>query len=87
MVINNGSTVGFSAGVIGVTLDQNGRKGAHPHQPIIAADRTITGKGTLRAKMATNAAAIAHCVRLRSAREPLRCAACTTIAVIAGFMP
>jgi hypothetical protein len=53
-----------------------------------AAVNTITGKGTFKAKIATNdAAAIAHSQLFFSAREPIRWAACTTIAVTAGLIP
>ena len=33
------------------------------------------------------AKAIAACAPLTSVRDPMRCAACTTIAVTAGLMP
>ncbi len=49
---------------------------------------TMAGNGTLSAKMATkDAAAMAHSQLFFSAREPMRCAACTTMAVTAGLMP
>ena len=48
----------------------------------------MSGKGTSSAKMATNEApAMAHKVWFFKAREPMRCAACTTMAVTAGLMP
>ena len=48
----------------------------------------ITGKGTRSAKIATKAAAASvHSAGFFSAREPIRCAACTTIAVTAGLIP
>jgi hypothetical protein len=48
----------------------------------------MAGNGTLAAKMATKAAAaIAQSAGCRSAREPMRCAAATTMAVTAGLMP
>ncbi|MNP76384.1 hypothetical protein D3C76_1736090 [compost metagenome] len=53
-----------------------------------AAPSTISGKGTLKANIAVNdAAAIAHSQLFLSAREPIRWAACATIAVTAGLMP
>ena len=48
----------------------------------------MNGNGTLNAKIATKAAAAtAHSAAFFSAREPMRCAACSTIAVTAGLMP
>jgi len=48
----------------------------------------MSGKGTLSAKIATNEApAIAHSQPFFSAREPMRWAACSTMAVTAGLMP
>jgi len=59
-----------------------------PAQPMTAATSTMSGKGSCNAKMATNdAAAIAHSAPFFSAREPMRWAACTTMAVTAGLMP
>ena len=49
---------------------------------------TIAGNGTSSAKIATKAAAaIAQSAGCLSAREPMRCAAASTIAVTAGLMP
>jgi hypothetical protein len=54
----------------------------------MAAASTIAGNGTCNAKIATNAAAaIAHSHAFFSAREPMRHAACSTIATTAGLMP
>ena len=48
----------------------------------------MAGKGTSKAKMATKAAAaMAHSTPCLSAREPMRQAAKTTMAVTAGLMP
>ena len=59
-----------------------------PTTPTSAAPATISGNGSPRAKIATKAAAaIAHNTRFFSARVPMRCAACSTIAVTAGLMP
>ena len=59
-----------------------------PAMPSSAAPSTISGKGTASAKMATNAAAaIAHSAGCFSAREPIRHAACSTIATTAGLTP
>ena len=56
--------------------------------PINAAPKTISGNGTLNAKIAINeAAAIAHSQLFFNAREPILCAACTTMAVTAGLIP
>ncbi len=56
--------------------------------PISAATATMAGNGTANAKIATKAAAaILHSHALRSAREPMRHAADTTMAVTAGLMP
>jgi hypothetical protein len=55
---------------------------------MIAAVRMIAGKGTSNAKIATNAATlISQSGLYRSAREPMRQAANSTIAVTAGLMP
>ena len=56
--------------------------------PSSAAPSTISGNGTSNTKIATNAsAAIAHSAGCFSAREPIRHAACSTIATTAGFTP
>jgi hypothetical protein len=53
-----------------------------------AAVTTINGNGTRNAKIATNAAAaINQSSGCLSAREPMRHAACSTIATTAGLMP
>ena len=57
--------------------------------PIRAAVTTMTGNGTANAKIATNASAAIHrtapgCL---SVRDPMRHAACSTIATTAGLMP
>ncbi|MNP67286.1 hypothetical protein D3C76_1631010 [compost metagenome] len=55
---------------------------------MMAATSTISGNGTLRAKIATNEApAMAHSQAFFRAREPIRWAAWRTIAVTAGLMP
>ena len=55
---------------------------------MIAAVRTIAGKGTSNAKIATNAATLMSQSGLYfSARDPIRYAAKRTIAVTAGLMP
>ena len=55
---------------------------------LTAAAKTINGKGTFSAKMATKLAAeMAKSKLFFKAREPMRCAACTTMAVTAGLMP
>ncbi|MDT4887522.1 hypothetical protein FQZ97_1239840 [compost metagenome] len=59
-----------------------------PTYPTRAAPSTIRGKGTFKAKMAMKeAAAMPHNQLFFSAREPIRWAACTTMAVTAGLMP
>src|SRR5437867_10954586 len=59
-----------------------------PSAPITPAASTIAGNGTLNAKIALNAAAaMAHRGGDLSARDPIRHAACSTIAVTAGLMP
>ena len=59
-----------------------------PIKPITAAAKTMKGKGTFSAKIATKlAAAIAIKKLFFNALEPMRCAACTTMAVTAGLMP
>ena len=56
-----------------------------PAKPMMPAASTMYGNGTLNAKMAMKAAAlIAHSALFLSAREPMRYAANTTIAVTAG---
>ena len=55
---------------------------------MMAAAATMAGNGTLRAKIATkDAAAIPQSALFLSAREPMRYAACATMAVTAGLTP
>ncbi|MNT21865.1 hypothetical protein D3C72_1572200 [compost metagenome] len=59
-----------------------------PMNPTNAAAATIKGNGTFIAKIATNAAAaMLQSAGFFSAREPIRCAACKTMAVTAGLIP
>ena len=59
-----------------------------PASPISPAARMISGNGTSRKKIATNAvAASATMTRLRSARRPMRTTASSTIASTAAFRP
>ena len=59
-----------------------------PTKPMTAAAKTMMGKGTFNANMATKlAAAMASSRLFFKAREPMRCAACITMAVTAGLMP
>ncbi|MNV54446.1 hypothetical protein D3C71_1466400 [compost metagenome] len=59
-----------------------------PTKPTKAAIATINGNGTFIAKIATKAAAaMPQRTGFFSAREPIRWAACRTMAVTAGFMP
>ena len=56
--------------------------------PAIAAATMISGKGTSRSAMPTKAAAaMAHRPGAFSVREPMRWAACSTIATTAGLIP
>ena len=56
--------------------------GSRPGSP-----STMSGKGTLSAKIATNEAPAIATASLLRAREPMRWAACSTMAVTAGLMP
>jgi hypothetical protein len=59
-----------------------------PTYPAIPAAVTMYGKGTEKAKIATNAASeMLQSSAFLSAREPMRQAANSTIAVTAGLMP
>ncbi len=59
-----------------------------PATPIKAAVRTMAGNGTANAKIAMNAsAAINHSAGCLSVRDPMRHAACSTIATTAGLIP
>ena len=59
-----------------------------PMTPISAAPSTMAGKGRLKAKSATKAAAaIAHSAAFFSVRLPMRQAAWMTMAVTAGLIP
>jgi hypothetical protein len=59
-----------------------------PAYPSTPAATTIAGKGTLNARIETNAAAaMPQSAGFLSAREPMRYAAKMTMAVTAGLMP
>jgi len=59
-----------------------------PTIPASAPAITIAGNGTLAKKMATNAAAaMIHSSGCLSVRDPMRHAACKTMATTAGLIP